>query len=153
MPGHFLFEDEHQAFRKTIRQFLEREVNPHADAWEEAGRMPKEMFLRGGELGFFGHCVPEEYGGHGGDCRWAVVLAEELAHARTSGVGMGFGAHSEIAMPHIVKFGTPAQKAKVSCPTSWPGAKSPRWGSPSRAPAATWPVSKPARSATAPAGG
>jgi len=111
-PAHFLFEEEHQAFRKTIRQFLEREVNPHADAWEAAGRMPKEMFLRGGELGFFGHCVPEEYGGHGGDCRWAVVLAEELSHARTSGVGMGFGAHSEIAMPHLVKFGTPAQKAK-----------------------------------------
>ena len=111
-PAHFLFDDEHQAFRKTIRQFLEREINPHADAWEEAGRMPKEMFLRGGALGFFGHCVPEEFGGHGGDCRWAVVLAEELAHARTSGVGMGFGAHSEIAMPHIVKFGTPAQKQK-----------------------------------------
>lgn len=110
--GHFLFADEHQAFRKTIRQFLEREINLHADAWEAAGRMPKEMFLRGGELGFFGHCVPEEFGGHGGDCRWAVVLAEELSHARTSGVGMGFGAHSEIAMPHLVKFGAPAQKEK-----------------------------------------
>lgn len=111
-PGHFLFNDEHQLLRKTVRQFLEREVNPHADQWEEAGQMPKAMWLRGGELGFFGHRIGEEYGGNGADTRMAVVLAEELAHAKTSAVGMGFGAHSEIAMPHLVKFGSKQQKDK-----------------------------------------
>lgn len=110
--GHFLFTEEHQLFRRTIRQFLEREVNPHADEWEKAGKMPKAMWLRGGELGFFGHRIGEEYGGNGSDTRMAVVLAEELAHARTSAVGMGFGAHSEIAMPHLVAFGAKAQKDK-----------------------------------------
>ncbi len=109
---HFLFTEEHDLFRRTIRQFLEREVNAHADEWEQAGRVPKSLFLRGGELGFFGHGVSDEYGGNGADCRMAIVLAEELAHAHTSGVGMAFGAHSEIAMPHISRFGTPAQKER-----------------------------------------
>jgi alkylation response protein AidB-like acyl-CoA dehydrogenase len=109
---HYLFSDEHEMFRRTIRQFVQREVNPHAEQWEAAGRIPKALFLRGGELGFFGHCVPESYGGQGADCRMAIVLAEEFAHAHTSGVGMAFGAHSEIAMPHIVRFGSPQQKTR-----------------------------------------
>lgn len=109
---HYLFEEEHEQFRRTIRQFVTREVNPHADEWEAACRIPKSLFLRGGELGFFGHCVPVEYGGLGADCRMAIVLAEELSHAHTSGPGMAFGAHSEIAMPHIVRFGSDAQKTR-----------------------------------------
>lgn len=108
----FLFEEEHDQFRRTIRQFVEREIDPHADAWEAACRIPKSLFLRAGEVGFFGHNVPEQYGGHGGDCRFAIVLAEELSYARSSGPGMAFGAHSEIAMPHIARFGTDKQKAK-----------------------------------------
>jgi alkylation response protein AidB-like acyl-CoA dehydrogenase len=110
--AHFLFDDEHQQLRRTARQFVEREVDPHADAWEEAGRVPKSIYLRGGELGFFGHCAPEEYGGLAADARMAVVLAEEFSRAKTSGLGMAFGAHSEIALPHIVRFGTPAQKQR-----------------------------------------
>lgn len=110
-PAHYLFEEEHELFRRTVRQFVEREVNPRADEWERAGRIPKSLFLRGGELGFFGHGVPEDEGGTGVDCRLAVVLAEELSHAHCSGVGMAFGAHTEIAMPHLARFGTPAQKA------------------------------------------
>src|SRR4051794_14968087 len=100
---HFLFEEEHEIFRRTVRQFVEREVNPQADAWEAKGRIPKELFLRGGELAFFGHGVPEKYTGYDSDARMSIVLAEELSHAHASGVGMGFGAHSEIAMPHIVR--------------------------------------------------
>jgi len=110
--AHFLFDDEHNQFRRTIRQFLEREINPQADELEAAGIVPRELFLRGGELGFFGHGVPEVYGGHVGDCRMSVAMAEELSHAHTSGVGMAFGAHAEIAMPHIVRFGTNQQKQR-----------------------------------------
>ncbi len=111
-PGHFLFEEEHEQLRRTVRQFVAREIDPHADEWEEAGRVPKSLYLRGGELGFFSHCVSEEYGGIGGYCRMAIVLAEEFAHARTSGLGMAFGAHSEIAMPHLSRCGTAAQKGR-----------------------------------------
>lgn len=108
----FLFDEEHDQLRRTVRQFLEREINPRADELEAAGIVPRELFLRGGELGFFGHGVPEEYGGYGADCRMSVVLAEELSHAHTSGIGMAFGAHTEIAIPHIVRFGTDEQKQK-----------------------------------------
>lgn len=109
---HFLFGPEHEQFRRTIRQFVAKEINPHADEWEAACRFPKSLFLRGGELGFFGHCVPEQYGGLGADVRMAIILAEELSHAHTSGPPMGFGAHSEIAMPHIVRFGSEEQKSR-----------------------------------------
>lgn len=108
----FLFDEEHDQLRRTVRQFLVREINPKADELEAAGIVPRELFLRGGELGFFGHGVPEAYGGYGADCRMSVVLAEELSHAHTSGVGMAFGAHTEIAIPHIVRFGTEEQKQK-----------------------------------------
>jgi alkylation response protein AidB-like acyl-CoA dehydrogenase len=108
----FLFEPKHDAFRKLVREFVEREVNPHADEWEEAGRVPRELFLKAGELGLFAHGAPEEYGGTGADCRMAIVMSEELSKARTRGVGMALGAHNEIAKPHLVRFGTQAQKDK-----------------------------------------
>ena len=109
---HFLFEPPHDQFRETIREFVEREVNPQADKWEQEERIPKSLFLLGGELGFFAHGGPEEYGGTGIDCRMAIVMAEELSKAHTRGVGMAFGAHNEIAKPHLVRFGTEMQKAR-----------------------------------------
>ncbi len=110
--GHYLFEEEHELFRRSVRQFVQKELDPQADRWEAACRVPKEMFLAAGELGLFGHAAPEAYGGNGADCRMAVVIAEELSKAKTSGPGMGFGAHSEIAMPHISRFGTEALKSR-----------------------------------------
>jgi acyl-CoA dehydrogenase len=109
---HFLFEPQHEQFRQTIREFVEREVNPQAEQWERQERIPKSLFLRGGGLGFFAHGAPENYGGLGIDCRMAIVMAEELSKAHTRGVGMAFGAHNEIAKPHLVRFGTEAQKAR-----------------------------------------
>jgi acyl-CoA dehydrogenase len=109
---HFLFTPEHDLLRAKTRCFVEQELNPHSDKWDELGRIPKELFLRGGELGQFGLAVPEEYGGAGGDCRDCLVVAEEMSRARSRGVSMGFGAHAQIATPHLVRFGTPAQKEK-----------------------------------------
>lgn len=111
-PPHFLFEPEHDEFRQIVRQFVEREVNPHADEWERAERIPKELFLHAGELDFFAHGTSEQQGGRGIDCRLAIVMAEELSKAHARGVGMGFGAHNEIAKPHLVRFGTPQQQEK-----------------------------------------
>ncbi len=108
----FLFEARHEQFRQTIREFVEREVNPQADLWEQQERVPRSLFLRGGELGFFAHGAAESDGGAGVDCRMAIVMAEELSKAHTRGVGMAFGAHNEIAKPHLVRFGTEAQKAR-----------------------------------------
>ena len=107
---HLLFEPKHEQFRGVVREFVEREVNPHADAWEEQERFPKTLFLRGGELGFFAQGAPEAWGGSGIDVRMAIVMGEELSKGHTRGVGMGFGAHNEIAKPHLVRFGTDAQR-------------------------------------------
>src|SRR5262249_19887531 len=109
---HFLFTAEHEALRAATRRFVEQELNPHSDKWDEAGLIPKEIFRRAGELGQFGLAVPTEYGGSAGDCRHCLVVAEEMSRARSRGVAMGLGAHAQIAIPHLVRFGAPAQKDK-----------------------------------------
>jgi acyl-CoA dehydrogenase len=112
VPPHFLFGPEHDALRAVTRRFVEEELNPHSDQWDDAGRIPREIFRRAGELGQFGLAVPKEYGGVAGDCRHCLVVAEESSRARSRGVTMGFGAHAQIAMPHLVRVGTTAQKDK-----------------------------------------
>jgi acyl-CoA dehydrogenase len=106
----FLFEPRHDAFRQQVRAFVDEHVNPFADAWEEAERVPRDLYLKAGELGLLAHGAPEEYGGTGVDCRMAIVMSEEISKSQTRGVGMALGAHNEIAKPHLVRFGTKVQK-------------------------------------------
>jgi acyl-CoA dehydrogenase len=109
---HFLFEGVHEVLRQEVREFVQRELEPVAEESERAGCIPKTLFQRAGDAGLFAYCVPEEYGGLGGDCRMSIVIAEELARGNSRGISMGFGAHSQIATPHLVRFGTPEQKAR-----------------------------------------
>ena len=108
--AHLLFEPVHEDFRLAVRRFVTEEINPHADAWERDEAFPRSLYLRGGELGLFAQGTPEEYGGLGRDCRLAIVMSEEMSRGHSRGVSMGFGAHNEIAKPHLVRFGTPAMK-------------------------------------------
>jgi alkylation response protein AidB-like acyl-CoA dehydrogenase len=110
--GHFLFESQHEAFRAEVRRFVENELDPYSDAWDQAGRIPRSVFARAGAAGLFGLAVPKEYGGIGADCRTSLVMAEETSRCRSRGVAMGFGAHAAIAMPHLVRFGTDEQKRR-----------------------------------------
>src|SRR5262245_40903461 len=110
--AHFLLGPEHEAFRREVRRFVEDVINPIADECETSGRIPRKIFEQAGAQGLFGLCVPEAYGGSGGDCRKALVMAEETARCRSRGVAMGLGAHTGIAMPHLVRFGTDGQKNK-----------------------------------------
>lgn len=110
-----LFGPEHDVFRESIRAFVENELAPHADEWEEAGEVPREVFLRMGELGYLGMRYPEEYGG-GDDPLAEVVLYEEMARCRSGGVVADIGAHVGIAMPHILRNGTDEQKKKYLIP-------------------------------------
>ena len=74
-----LFEEEHQLFRETVREFLAREVAPHHDQWEKDGIVPREVWKKAGELGMFGFGVPEEFGGAGiTDFRYNTVIVEEV---------------------------------------------------------------------------
>jgi acyl-CoA dehydrogenase len=110
------FTDEHQALRESIRSFVERELRPHAAAWEEAEEFPRELFTRMGELGFLGLKYPEEYGGQGGDYVHDAVLTEEMARCGSGGVSAGIGGHIGIATPPIFKFGTEEQKRRWLVP-------------------------------------
>jgi acyl-CoA dehydrogenase len=110
-----IFQPVHEDFRKTVRPFIENELFPHADEWEEAEEFPREVFARMGDLGFLGMSYPEEYGGD--DDRLAeAVLTEEMPRCGSAGVASGIGAHISIAMPQINRFGTPEQKEKYLVP-------------------------------------
>ena len=112
---HFIFGEEHEQLRETIRRFALTELAPHADEWEET-TFPDWVFRRMGELGFLGLDKPVEYGGQGGDYYCALVLAEELGHSRSGGLVMGVAVHTDMAMPPILAFGTDEQKQQWVVP-------------------------------------
>ena len=82
MAGDLFFTQEHDMLRQSVREFVERELMPNADAWEEEGFFPNSVFKRLGELGYLGLHFPEEYGGGAGDYFTNIVLMEELAKVR-----------------------------------------------------------------------
>jgi alkylation response protein AidB-like acyl-CoA dehydrogenase len=112
---HFIFNDEHDQLRDSIRRFAEKELAPHADEWEET-TFPDWVFKRMGELGFLGLSYPEEYGGQGGDYFSNLVLAEEIGAARSGGLAMGIAVHTDMATPPIHLFGTEEQKQNYLAP-------------------------------------
>jgi acyl-CoA dehydrogenase len=105
-----IFAEEHDLLRRTVRAFVEKEVVPHVDAWEEAGRIPRAVWRRLGELGLLGLEFPTEYGGGGGDFLSSVVLGEEMARCRSGGVAFSVLVHTDMSSPWLTRFGTEAQK-------------------------------------------
>jgi alkylation response protein AidB-like acyl-CoA dehydrogenase len=112
---HFIFTDEHEQLRESIRRFVIKELQPHAEEWEET-TFPDSVFPRMGELGFLGLDKPEAYGGQGGDYYSSLVLAEEIVHAHSGGLAMGLAVHTDMAMPPILAFGTEEQKQEWVVP-------------------------------------
>ncbi len=112
---HFIFTDEHQQLRESIRRFVIKELAPHAEEWEEH-TFPDWVFTRMGELGFLGLDKPEAYGGQGGDYYSSLVLAEEIVHADCGGLAMGLAVQTDMAMPPILAFGTEEQKQEWVAP-------------------------------------
>jgi alkylation response protein AidB-like acyl-CoA dehydrogenase len=100
----------------AIRRFVETELAPHVDEWEEAGWFPDDVFRRMGALGFLGLTVPEEYGGQAGDYWSTVVLAEELAGVGCGGIPMAIAVQTDMATPPILKFGSEQQKRDYLAP-------------------------------------
>jgi alkylation response protein AidB-like acyl-CoA dehydrogenase len=107
---------EHAQFRKTVRDFCEKELAPHSREWDAAGIFPKSLFKRFGELGFHGLHYPEALGGSGLDAWYLAAYCEELVHSRNAGLNMGILAHSEIATPVINAIGTEEQKREFLIP-------------------------------------
>ena len=111
------FGAEHEELRESVSRFIEREIAPHVDEWEEAREFPRELFERCGELGFLGLKYPEELGGQGGNYIHDAVWTEALAFSGAGGgVSAGLGAHTGIATPPIFKFGTPEQHQRFLVP-------------------------------------
>jgi acyl-CoA dehydrogenase len=104
------YTEEHNAFREAIRTFLEKEISPHVDEWEEAGIVPKSAWKKMGEQGFLCTAVPKEYGGMGGDFLYSVIVTEELA--RTSHSGLVGPLHSDIIVPYITLYGSEELKQR-----------------------------------------
>lgn len=116
MSDHPIFNDEHQAIRKTIREFVLKELTPHAEEWEEAQDFPSDVFKRMGELGFLGLHYPEEYGGQGGDYLCGVILAEEMMHCLSGGVALGIGVQTDMVCPLLHKVGSESIKERFLKP-------------------------------------
>jgi acyl-CoA dehydrogenase len=110
------FTDEHRQLRDAIRRFVDTELAPHAEEWEDARWFPNSVFHRMAELGYLGLKYPEEYGGEGGDALHDAVLTEELPRAGSGGLSAGIGAHIGIATPPVFKFGTDDQKRRFLAP-------------------------------------
>lgn len=96
------YTEEHRIFRESARKFLEKEVVPFIDAWEEAGIVPRSIWKKMGDNGFLCMDVPEEYGGLGADFLYSVILTEELV--RTNHAGLAAPLHSNVVVPYITAF-------------------------------------------------
>lgn len=111
------FTEEHEALRRTTRQFVEQDVNPFVDAWEEAGRFPAhQVFKKMGDLGLLGICKPEIDGGSGLDYSYNMVVVEELGRISCGGIPMAIGVQTDMATPAIARFGSPELRAKFLRP-------------------------------------
>src|SRR3954462_4181360 len=113
---HFIFTDEHEQLRESIRGFVTREFAPHAEEWEET-TFPDEVFPKMGAQGYLGLEKPVEYGGEGGDYYSSLVLAEEIVHARSGGLAMGVAVHTDMATPPIHLLGTEQLKQAYLVPS------------------------------------
>src|SRR5262249_36907582 len=110
------FTEEHQAFRRTVRAYAEKELAPHALEWDRAGIFPREVFTQCGELGFLGISHDPKYGGSGLDYWYVTAFCEELTYSQNAGVNMAILVQSEIATPIIGEIGTDEQKEEFLRP-------------------------------------
>ena len=108
----FPFGEELEMIRPQLRRFIETEVIPAADAWEEQGLVPREVLRRMGGLGVVGMRYNPEYGGAGLDTMASVMLAEELGRSTFGGFSATVLVHTDMASPHLENAGTPEQKAR-----------------------------------------
>jgi acyl-CoA dehydrogenase len=103
---------EYELLRNQVRKFVEKEIKPHADRWEEDGFIPRPVLRRMGELGFFGIRYPAEYGGAEMDATASTVFAEELGRSTYGGVAIATLVHTDMASVHVFHDGTKAQRAR-----------------------------------------
>ncbi|MBE7528187.1 MAG: acyl-CoA dehydrogenase [Chloroflexi bacterium] len=111
------FNQEHEMFRQMVRRFVENEINPHVEKWEEDRIFPAhELFPKAGALGLLGITYPEAYGGSGLDYWYETVMLEELGRANCAGIPMAIAVQTDMATPALAMHGTHEQKEKFLKP-------------------------------------
>ena len=96
-------------FRAQVGRFVQEEIIPHGDAWEEAGKVPRELYRKAGALGLLGIRYPTRYGGSDLNALYTVVMAEELGKCTYGGVSVGMLVHAEMAATYLRKYGSAEQ--------------------------------------------
>ncbi|MDG2194181.1 MAG: acyl-CoA dehydrogenase family protein, partial [Polaribacter sp.] len=104
------FTEEHEVFRQSFKDFLQKEVVPYVDAWEASGTIDRLVWKKFGEMGYFGLNSPEAYGGLELDIFYTVVFLEELQKINSGGFAAAMWAHVYLAMTHVAKEGDDAIK-------------------------------------------
>ena len=111
------FTEEHQLFRKSLKKFLQKEVVPHIEKWEQTGEIDRFIWNRFGEMGYFGLPYPEAYGGHELDMFYTVILLEEMQKINSGGFAAAMWAHTYLAMTHVNKEGNHNIKQRYLAPS------------------------------------
>lgn len=111
------FTEEHMLFRQSLRDFLQKEVVPHLEKWEETGTIERFIWEKVGEMGFFGIAYPEEYGGMGLDFFYTVIFLEELQRINSGGFAAAMWAHAYLAMTHLNAEGDHRIKQEYLAPS------------------------------------
>lgn len=110
---HPIYDADSETIREQIRRFCAREIQPYAEAWEEEGTFPRELYLKAGAAGILGLGFPEEYGGAGGGIAYYCLVREELAGSGFAGVRVGLMGLG-IALPPILKLGSEEMKRRIA---------------------------------------
>ncbi|HVN86461.1 MAG TPA: acyl-CoA dehydrogenase family protein [Candidatus Binatia bacterium] len=116
-PGEDIYGSrEHQAFRDTVRKFVQTELAPRAREFDKMGRLDKSLYRKMGDLGLLGIRYDAQYGGQGLDYSYQAIFLEELALSDNAGVTMGISVHTDMATPALARFGTEELKRKYLVP-------------------------------------
>jgi citronellyl-CoA dehydrogenase len=111
------FTEEHSQLRRTVRDFVEKEINPHVDEWERDGAFPAhELFKKAGQLGLLGVNKPEAYGGMGLDYSYQMCATEELGTCRAGAIPMAFGVQTDMATPALARWGSDELRKEFLAP-------------------------------------
>lgn len=105
-----IFDEDHDLFRQTVRTFVEREIKPNQEAWNEAGSVSREAWRKAGEAGLLCPALDPDYGGQGGTFLHSAIVMEELSYAYESGFAVAL--HSDIVVPYLESFGSEEQKQR-----------------------------------------
>ncbi|MGV6829799.1 MAG: acyl-CoA dehydrogenase family protein [Flavobacteriales bacterium] len=114
---HLFLTEEHRLFRKSLSDFLQKEVVPHIDKWEQTGTVERFIWEKMGEMGYFGLNIPEEYGGLQLDLFYTLIFLEELQKINSGGFAANMWAHAYLAMTHLNKEGSHEIKQKYLTPS------------------------------------